>query len=207
MNTNDNAIYEGFSTRLNHLLDISDFVGISSVDERVALISKTFGVNDTESNNWVAKDIPPKETTLFEIAGFLLNHIASEKEILPARVVSWLRYGEVVSPCPFQVDDFQFPEPIDIEAAFTNGPPEGYIWEFSSEVTTWLQMDNTKGVVRWYLTKEQGDDSDDPEYYLEVPSSPQGILNVIAQVADKSWTDKGQLLEAIMPAIRAVSKA
>lgn len=94
--------------------------------------------------------------------------------------------------------------PIDIMAAFEN-PPEGFLWEFSPNEVTWLQTDSIRdGEAIWYLTKNQGGPNDDPAYYIEVEPTMQGVLNAIAQTADKAWTDKGQLLEVMLPAIRAV---
>lgn len=91
---------------------------------------------------------------------------------------------------------------IDLKAAFEKGAPDGYIWRFSPDLPTFLQTDSIRdGEARWYLTQAR---TDDPAYWLEVPPTPEGIVDVLAQVGDKNWTNKGQLLDALLPAIRAV---
>lgn len=94
---------------------------------------------------------------------------------------------------------------LDIMAAFA-APPEGYEWQFLPDKPTWLQTDSVRdGEARWYLTQRQGESGDDPAWYIEIEPSARCIVEVLAQVADKAWTDKAQLLEALLPAIRAVA--
>lgn len=94
---------------------------------------------------------------------------------------------------------------LGIMAAFA-APPEGFVWQFSPDAPTWLQTDSIRdGEAHWYLTQRQGDEGDDPAYYIEIEPTAQSIVEVIAQVADKAWTDKTQLLDAMLPAIRAVA--
>lgn len=94
---------------------------------------------------------------------------------------------------------------IDIAAALST-PPEGYVWEFSEDSPTWLQTDSIHDAdAFWYLTNKQGSSTDDPAYHIEVKPTAPDILRVLAQVADKPWTDKKQLLEALLPAIRSVA--
>lgn len=94
---------------------------------------------------------------------------------------------------------------IDIMAAFA-APLGGFVWEFDPDRPTWLQTNSIRdGEARWYLSKEQGGPNDDPAYYVEVEPTAAGVVDVLAQVADKSWTDKAQLLEVMLPAIRAVA--
>jgi hypothetical protein len=94
---------------------------------------------------------------------------------------------------------------IDIMAAFA-APPEGYTWQFLPDKPTWLQTDSIRdGEAHWYLTHRQGEPGDDPAWFIEVEPSAQRIVEILAHVADKPWTDKAQLLEALLPAIRAIA--
>lgn len=97
-------IHAGFSRRLNFFIDISDIDTPSINDGRVTFVAEMLNVSRPAVTDWLTKNKPPKETTLFEVVSYYLKHIDGGEDILPARVVSWLRYGEEVSPCPFQVD-------------------------------------------------------------------------------------------------------
>jgi hypothetical protein len=97
-------IHAGFSRRLNFFIDISDIDTPSINDGRVTFVAEMLNVSRPAVTDWLTKNKPPKETTLFEVVSYFLKHIDGGEDILPARVVSWLRYGEEVSPCPFQVD-------------------------------------------------------------------------------------------------------
>jgi hypothetical protein len=93
---------------------------------------------------------------------------------------------------------------INIAEAFRTGAP-GYVWEFSEDHPTWLQTDSAReGQVRWYLTQRQGGEGDDPAYHIEVPPSVQGAMEVLVHVASKKIGSREQLLEAMLPALRAV---
>lgn len=93
---------------------------------------------------------------------------------------------------------------IDIMKAFETEPDESYLWKFS-EAATWLQTDSIRdGEALWYLTKTQGGHEDNPAYYVEIKPTACCLIDVMAQVVDKVWTDKSQLLDALMPVIRAV---
>ncbi|MFA0809493.1 hypothetical protein [Microbulbifer epialgicus] len=97
-------IHAGFSRRLNYLIEISDIDAPSMNDGRITFIAEILDVSRPAVTDWLSKNKPPKETNLFEVVGYFLKHIEGGDDILPARVVSWLRYGEEVSPCPFQVE-------------------------------------------------------------------------------------------------------
>jgi predicted DNA-binding protein YlxM (UPF0122 family) len=113
-----NEIYAGFSHRLNSFIDFSDIDTPSLNDGRVTFIAEMLEVSRPAVTDWFTKNKPPKETTLFELANYFLKHIEGGDDILPARVVSWLRYGDEVSPCPFQIknDDPAHKELIPLAA-------------------------------------------------------------------------------------------
>jgi hypothetical protein len=95
-------VYAGFSLRLNQFIDISD-ISIPTLKEgRIAFVAHLLDVSRPAVTDWLVKNKPPKEITLFEVVNYFLKHINHSEDILPARVVSWLRYGEEVSPCPFK---------------------------------------------------------------------------------------------------------
>ncbi|MET1256983.1 hypothetical protein [Aliikangiella maris] len=112
-------IYDGFSKRFNRLIDISD-AEVPPIDGgRVSFLAELFGASKPATSDWLSKDKPPKdgsqrdrsgEATLFRIVGFFLKHIQNGDSIVPARVVTWLRYGDSVIPCPFTstVNDVTF---------------------------------------------------------------------------------------------------
>ena len=95
---------------------------------------------------------------------------------------------------------------IDILDAFQNGP-EGYYWEFSNESKTWLQTDSDRpGQDHWYLTYSVGSsEGDDPAYFIEVEPTEICMLQILDQIGTKTWVNKAQLLEAMLPAIRTVT--
>lgn len=96
-------IYAGFSLRLNRIIDISDIDAPSINGGRVTFVAEMLNVSRPAVTDWLTKNKPPKEKTLFDVVNYLLMHIDGGEDILPARAVSWLRYGEDVSPCPFQM--------------------------------------------------------------------------------------------------------
>jgi hypothetical protein len=96
-------IYAGFSHRLNSIIDISDIEAPSINGGRVTFVAEMLNVSRPAVTDWLTKNKPPKEKTLFDVVNYLLKHIKGGEDILPARAVSWLRYGEEVSPCPFQM--------------------------------------------------------------------------------------------------------
>lgn len=68
-----------------------------------------------------------------------------------------------------------------------------------TESVTFIQTDSVRsGECRWYLSHCN---DDDPAYFLEMDLTPVGVLKALAQLAQKPWTDKGQLLEAMLPVI------
>jgi hypothetical protein len=95
-------IYTGFSRRLNYFIDISDIDPPSINDGRISFVAEILNVSRPAVTDWLTKNKPPKETTLFEVVCYFLKHIEGGSDVLPARVVSWLRYGEEVSHCPFK---------------------------------------------------------------------------------------------------------
>ncbi len=97
-------IHAGFSRRLNFFIDVSDIDAPSMNDGRVSFVAELLDVSRPAVTDWLSKNKPPKETTIFEVVRYFLKHIESGEDILPARVVSWLRYGDEVSPCPFKVE-------------------------------------------------------------------------------------------------------
>ena len=58
--------------------------------------------------------------------------------------------------------------------------------------------------MRWYLTQRQGAEGDDPAYHIEVLPSVQGAMEVLVHVASKKLGSCEQLLDAMLPALRAV---
>ncbi|WP_045861686.1 hypothetical protein [Teredinibacter purpureus] len=97
-------IHAGFSRRFNLMIDLSDIDAPSLNDGRVGFAAELLGASRPAVTDWLTKNKPPKETSLFEVVRCFLKHIDSGEDILPARVVSWLRYGDEVSPCPFGVE-------------------------------------------------------------------------------------------------------
>jgi hypothetical protein len=94
-------IHAGFSRRLNFFIDASDIDAPSLNDGRIGYIAELLDVSRPAVTDWISKNKPPKETMLFDLVRYFLKHIDSGEDILPARVVSWLRYGDEVSSCPF----------------------------------------------------------------------------------------------------------
>lgn len=90
---------------------------------------------------------------------------------------------------------------LDMEEIMAN-PPDGP-WEFESGRPTFIQTDSdVAGEAHWYLTK---DTNGDPARFMEVPPDPQAILQIIEHYTGKTWVDDAQILEALMPAIRALA--
>ncbi len=113
-------IYDGFSKRFNYLIDISD-ADVPPIDGgRVSFLAELFGVSKPATSEWLSKDKPPKDgsqrdrsgdVTLFRIVCFFLKHIQNSHNIVPARVVAWLRYGEGAISYPFSsVSHFGMPK-------------------------------------------------------------------------------------------------
>jgi hypothetical protein len=95
-------IYTGFSRRFNYFIDFSDIDLPTLKDGRISFVAEILNVSRPAVSDWLTKNKPPKETTLFEVVCYFLKHIEGGNDVLPARVVAWLRYGEEVSPCPFR---------------------------------------------------------------------------------------------------------
>ncbi len=98
---------------------------------------------------------------------------------------------------PMKVSDFM---------EFFSARQDGFEWQFLPDKPTWLQTDSVRDAkARWYLTHRQGEEGDDPAYFIEIEPNAKCIIKVLTEVADKAWTDKAQLLEALLPAIRTVA--
>ena len=81
-------------------------------------------------------------------------------------------------------------------------PPGSGSWRFLPGTITWLQTDSVeKRKCRWYLSRSM---DDNPVYHIEVMPDAMSILEVIEHLSGKPWSNKAQLLRAMMPAIRAV---
>jgi hypothetical protein len=94
-------IYTGFSRRFNDFIDISDIDLPTINNGRIGFVAEMLNASRPAVSDWLTKNKPPKETTLFEVVCYFLKHIEDGNDVLPARVVAWLRYGKEVSPCPF----------------------------------------------------------------------------------------------------------
>lgn len=110
-------IHAGFSRRFNFMIDSSDIDAPSLSDGRVGFTAEILDVSRPAVTDWITKNKPPKETTMFEVVRYFLKHIDSGEDILPARVVSWLRYGDEVSPCPFGVEEEDNQEMMPLAAS------------------------------------------------------------------------------------------
>lgn len=97
-------ISAGFSKRFNFFIDISEVDVPTAGDGRYGYFEGLGKWSKPSVYGWLAKNKPPKETTLFQIVEFFLKHIDGGDYISPKRVVSWLRYGDEVVPCPFMQD-------------------------------------------------------------------------------------------------------
>ncbi len=95
-------IHAGFSQRFNYFIDSSDLDAPSLNDGRIGYIAQILDVSRPAVTDWLVKNRPPKESTLFDVVSYLLMHIEHGSDVLPARAVAWLRYGNEVSPCPFE---------------------------------------------------------------------------------------------------------
>jgi hypothetical protein len=91
---------------------------------------------------------------------------------------------------------------ISILDLYQTKPSEDRVWRFSPNTKTFLQTDSDqKGNVRWYLTHSEGGN---PARYMEIEENPASVLSALRHYGDKSWCDRTQLLDALMPAIRAI---
>jgi hypothetical protein len=81
-------------------------------------------------------------------------------------------------------------------------PPGSGNWRFLPGTTTWLQTDSVEPrKCRWYLSRSM---DDNPKYHIEVKPDAMSILEVLEHLSGKPWSNKAQLLRAMMPAIRSV---
>jgi len=81
-------------------------------------------------------------------------------------------------------------------------PPGSGNWRFLPGTTTWLQTDSVEArKCRWYLSRSM---DDNPVYHIEVLPDAMSILEVLEHLSNKPWSNKAQLLRAMMPAIRSV---
>lgn len=95
---------------------------------------------------------------------------------------------------------FRFLTRDDILAMPT--PPGSGNWRFLPGTTTWLQTDSVEArKCRWYLSRSM---DDNPVYHIEVKADAMSILEVLEHLSNKPWSNKAQLLRAMMPAIRSV---
>jgi hypothetical protein len=91
---------------------------------------------------------------------------------------------------------------VDIDLA---GPCEHpTAWAFDEKNETFLIAVGSKEETVLSLSKNPK--SDGERYSILVQPDSKSICNVIAHMADKPWVDNAALLEAMLPAIRAVLK-
>jgi hypothetical protein len=107
---NPREIHAGFSERFNFFIDITDLEIPSVNGGRVTYLSELFELSRPVIGEWLSKDRPPKDSTLFDVAGFLAKHVSGGEKIPVALIVSWLRYGEKITKCPLKVGG-NFSEP------------------------------------------------------------------------------------------------
>lgn len=74
----------------------------------------------------------------------------------------------------------------------------------------WIQTDRVcQTNAHWYLTDQttgcRDDPETEPEYSFGVEPNAQSIIECVAQISKKTWVDKAQFLEALMPVIEAVA--
>ncbi|WP_018690927.1 hypothetical protein [Algicola sagamiensis] len=93
-------IHAGFSKRFNEMIDLSN-IDVPLGNGRAAYLHKLWGYSKPSIGDWINKNKPPKDTNLVKIVTFFLNHIPTKYDILPERVVSWLKFGPSVCPNPF----------------------------------------------------------------------------------------------------------
>ena len=74
-------IHAGFSRRLNFFIDISDIDTPSINDGRVTFVAEMLNVSRPAVTDWLTKNKPPKETTLFEVVSYFLKHIDGGEDI------------------------------------------------------------------------------------------------------------------------------
>lgn len=74
-------------------------------------------------------------------------------------------------------------------------------WQFKPCGTA-LQCDKTANGYNWYLA--DFDDGTEPYYYIGIEKSAQSIVDVIAHLEEKNWVDIGDVVVALMPAIRSI---
>lgn len=81
-------------------------------------------------------------------------------------------------------------------------PPGSGNWRFLPGTTTWLQTDSVEArKCRWYLSRSM---DDNPKYHIEVMPDAMSVLGVLEHLSGKPWSNKAQLLRAMMPVIRSV---
>lgn len=147
-------IHAGFSERLNYLIDTSTIDVPKASDGRFGYIADLFDGNKSGVHGWLTKNKAPKESTLFQIVEFFLKHIESGSHILAARVVTWLKYGDNIIPCPFRQDtdaskDKLIPVAAQLIAQITNSEsitPDKYdlaaVLEYTVEILFNFQITN-----------------------------------------------------------------
>jgi hypothetical protein len=105
-------IHEGFSGRFNFFIDITDLDVPSIKGGRITFLSELFELSRPVIAEWITKDRPPKDATLFEVAGFFAKHVTGIDGTPVGLIASWLRYGEKITPCPFKLGG-SFSEPSE----------------------------------------------------------------------------------------------
>lgn len=94
-------------------------------------------------------------------------------------------------------------------------PVSSHTWEFGLDCPTWIQTDFIhNGLAHWYLTNKVPTQnglamprSTPAGCAIPIEPTAQSIVDCLAEIQDAPWIDKGQFLQALMPAIRAVTHA
>lgn len=90
---------EGFSNRLNQLIDMTD-LQIPPLDYgRAAFIAELFKVSKNAAGIWLKKNTPPKASALEKLVMFLVSHIKTNHH--HKKIEAWLVYGDEVVKNPF----------------------------------------------------------------------------------------------------------
>lgn len=94
-------------------------------------------------------------------------------------------------------------ETLNVQQALQSGPGDGFIWDFNKGAT-YLQTDNDQnGTVKWYLTRNA---DGDPARWVELEPTLKSVTDTLVHFSQKTWMTaetRGQLLEAMMPALRS----
>ncbi|MES9906743.1 MAG: hypothetical protein ABW168_29200 [Sedimenticola sp.] len=94
---------KNFSRRFADLID--ETVGLNIPDSReegfLTAVSKVTGHSKPAVSVWFKKNRCPGRNTFAALVRFFLQY-SKYKHIDPRLVESWIRYGEVATPCPFR---------------------------------------------------------------------------------------------------------